>query len=184
MSGSGHKAYYRAGLRNSRISRYPRNAIDSFLRQQHNQSVHRCCSLPSHPQLILLQGIQWSTPLSDLIRDYFVLENEYATAHITIEDALSHRSGLPAHDSSYGGFHDGKKATVKDTVRDLRYLSMTTEPRTRFQYCNLMFVTASHVVESLTAVWLGDFLRERIWEPLDMKSTVCQNESSPSRHSC
>lgn len=120
------------------------------------------------------QGIQWSMPISDLIRDDFVLENDYATTHITIEDALSHRSGLPRHDFSYGGFRDGKKATIKDTVRDLRYLSLTAEPRTRFQYCNLMFVAASHVVESLTGVWLGDFLRERIWKPLDMKSTVRQ----------
>lgn len=67
---------------------------------------------------------------------------------------------------------DGKKATVKDTVRDLRYLQLTAEPRTTFQYCNLMFVVASHVVERLTGVWLGDFLKERIWEPLGMKSTV------------
>jgi CubicO group peptidase (beta-lactamase class C family) len=64
------------------------------------------------------------------------------------------------------------KASVKDTVRDLRYLALTAEPRTKFQYCNLMFVAASHVVESLTGQWLGEFLRQRIWEPLGMKSTV------------
>ena len=112
--------------------------------------------------------IQWSTPISELIRDDFVLENEYATTHTTIEDALSHRSGLPRHDMSYGG----TKATVKSTVRDLRYLALTAEPRTKFQYCNLMFVVASHVVETLTGAWLGDFLKERVWEPLGMKSTV------------
>jgi CubicO group peptidase (beta-lactamase class C family) len=112
-------------------------------------------------------NIQWSTPISELIRDDFVLENDYATTHTTIEDALSHRSGLPRHDFSYG-----KKTTVKDTIRDLRYLPLTAEPRTTFQYCNIMFLVASHVVESLTGVWLGDFLKERIWEPLGMKSTV------------
>jgi CubicO group peptidase (beta-lactamase class C family) len=117
-------------------------------------------------------NIQWSIPIADLIRDDFVLENDYATTHTTIEDALSHRSGLPRHDFSYGGLRDGKKATIKDTVRDLRYLKLTAEPRTTFQYCNLMFVVASHVVESLTGVWLGDFLKEQIWEPLGMKSTV------------
>lgn len=36
----------------------------------------------------------------------------------------------------------------------------------------MMFVVASHVVETLTGKWLGDFLRERIWEPLGMNGTV------------
>lgn len=35
-----------------------------------------------------------------------------------------------------------------------------------------MFVVAAHVVETLTGKWLGDFLRERIWEPLGMDGTV------------
>jgi len=60
-------------------------------------------------------------------------------------------------------------------VRSLRYLPLTAEPRTKFQYCNIMFVTVSHVVESLTGVWMGDFLSEKIWEPLGMKSTASKS---------
>ena len=119
--------------------------------------------------------VQWRTPVSHLIRDDFVLEDEYATTHITIEDILSHRTGLPRHDFSYGGHSDGHKARVVDVVRSLRYLPLTAEPRTRFQYCNLMFVLASHIIESLTGRWLGDLVHEWIWKPLDMKSTVCHD---------
>lgn len=116
--------------------------------------------------------VQWDTPISQLIRTDFVLENEYATNHITIEDALSHRSGMPRHDLSYGGHYDGHKATAKDIVRALRYLPITAEPRTRFQYCNMMYVVVSHIIEELTAAWLGDTLYDRILKPLGMKSTV------------
>jgi len=116
--------------------------------------------------------IEWDTPISDLIRDDFVLENDYATNHITIEDALSHRSGMPRHDLSYGGHIDGRKFTPKDLVRSLRHLPLTAEPRTHFQYCNLMYVVVSHVIETLSGKWLGDFLKERIWAPLNMHSTV------------
>lgn len=112
--------------------------------------------------------VQWDTTISELIRDDFVLENEYTTRHLTIEDVLSHRSGLPAHDFSYGGIN----ATVKSTIRDLRYLPMIAEPRTKFQYSNIMYMVASHVVETVTGKWLGDFLGEHIWAPLEMKSTV------------
>ena len=48
---------------------------------------------------------------------------------------------------------------------------MTAEVRTTFQYCNMMFVTAAHIVETLTGDWLGNFLRDRIWDPLSMSST-------------
>ena len=111
--------------------------------------------------------VKWSTPVSELIRDDFVLENDYATTHITIEDALSHRTGMPRHDLSIGG----PNSTVRDVVRSMRYLPLTEQPRTTFQYCNIMFIAISHAIETLTSKWLGDFIRDRIWEPLNMQSS-------------
>ena len=61
--------------------------------------------------------------------------------------------------------------TIREAVRKLRHLPMTTEPRTRFQYCNIMYVAVAHFVETYTGNWLGDILRKRIWEPLGMNST-------------
>ncbi|MCJ1229284.1 hypothetical protein MMC12_005949 [Toensbergia leucococca] len=111
--------------------------------------------------------IKWITPISSLIRDDFVLPDEYATAHVTLEDAASHRTGMPRHDGSYGKRND----TVQSVARSLRHLPMTAEIRTRWQYCNIMFKVLSHVVETVIGMWLGDFLRTRIWEPLSMSST-------------
>ena len=95
------------------------------------------------------------------------MTDEYATNHITLEDALSHRTGLPRHDLSYGG----PNYTLRDAVRSLRYLPTTAELRTKFQYCNIMYKVVSYVIETLTGMWLGDFLRVRIWAPLHMNST-------------
>lgn len=119
-------------------------------------------------------NIAWDTPISRLLPSDFILSDSYATTHITLEDALSHRTGMPRHDSSYGGLYgeDHHEGTPRDVVRSLRDLPMTKEPRTTWQYCNMMYVVASHVVEKLTGVWLGLFLREWIWEPLGMGSTV------------
>ena len=101
------------------------------------------------------------------MRDDFVLPDEYATAHVTIEDALSHRTGMPRHDYSYSG----SNVTVWEVVRNLRHLPMTAEIRTKFQYCNMMYIAISHFIETWTGMWLGDFLRKRIYEPLGMFST-------------
>ncbi|KAI9720465.1 MAG: hypothetical protein M1812_002971 [Candelaria pacifica] len=113
------------------------------------------------------RDITWTTPLSTLIREDFVLSDPYLTSQVTIADALSHRTGLPRHDFSYGG----RNATVRDVVRSLRFLTVTEPLRTRFLYCNIMYVAVSHAIETVTGMWLGDFLRERIWHPLGMRST-------------
>jgi CubicO group peptidase (beta-lactamase class C family) len=78
--------------------------------------------------------LQWNTPISSIIRDDFVMEDDYATHHVTIEDALSHRTGLPRHDMSYGGTYDGRDGTIRDIVRSIRWLPMTEELRSKFQY--------------------------------------------------
>ncbi|KAF8867149.1 beta-lactamase/transpeptidase-like protein [Acephala macrosclerotiorum] len=117
--------------------------------------------------------LNWQTPISSLIRDDFVLADEWATAHVSLEDALAHRTGVPRHDWSYGGeygddLHEGKP---RDVVRSLRDLPLAAEPRTTFHYCNIMYVVAGHVVSTLSGLSLKDFMRQRIWEPLGMKST-------------
>jgi len=109
-------------------------------------------------------NVRWTTPVYTLIRDDFVLKDEYATSHSTIEDILSHRTGIPSHNFSYGGTHEAKIQTLKDVVRSLRHFPMTTELRSKYQYSNIAFATAAYIIETLEGVSLGDFLRERIWE--------------------
>ena len=74
---------------------------------------------------------------------------------------------MPRHDLSLDGFN----TTVRDGVRKLRHLQMTAEPRAKWQYCNMMYIAVSHFIQTYTGKWLGNILRERIWEPLAMNST-------------
>lgn len=71
--------------------------------------------------------LDWTTPIAALIPDDFVLmDDPWATAHITLEDALSHRTGLPRHDKSNAHWLDDggerRVATPRDVTRSLRYL--------------------------------------------------------------
>lgn len=113
------------------------------------------------------ESISWQVPLAKVMREDFVLADEYTTSHVTLEDALSHRTGMPRHDFSIGD----SNVTVRDVVRNFRQLPLTAEIRTRFQYCNLMYIAVSHFIETWTGMWLGDFLRTRIYEPLGMVNT-------------
>lgn len=134
-----------------------------------------------------LQPLTWKTPISSLIRDDFVLMDEYTWEqdHLTIEDALTHRTGFPRHDKSLGltysddrgdGTHN---AAVRDFTRSLRHLPMTAEPRMTWRYCNIMFMVLSHVFQTLNGGrWIGDVFEEWIWEPLGMNSTFLSVEDA------
>ena len=113
------------------------------------------------------EKLAYDTPLSTLIRDDFVLQDEYATNHVTIEDSLSHRAGVGKYNISYGGPVD----TPKKITRSLRHFPMSSQLRTKYEYSNVMYIAASHALETVTGEWLGKTLKDKIWEPLGMKNT-------------
>ncbi|TQV97699.1 hypothetical protein V2A60_006568 [Cordyceps javanica] len=113
----------------------------------------------------------WETPIAAIVRDDFVLSDEWATAHVTLNDAVSHRTGMGRHDLSMHRVRGGRPVTPRDVARNLRHLPMMAEPRVRYSYCNLMYVTLGHVAETLTGVWLGEALRTHLWAPLGMDAT-------------
>ena len=113
--------------------------------------------------------LSWDSPIADFLREDFVLPDEHATLHTTIEDALSHRTGMPRHEASYGR---GTDETPQSIVRRLRYLPFTYAPRTQYQYNNQMYATMTHVIQTVTGVEQGKLTTEKIWKPLGMSSTT------------
>ncbi|KAL4884505.1 beta-lactamase/transpeptidase-like protein [Aspergillus karnatakaensis] len=111
--------------------------------------------------------IQWDTPVYSLIPEVFSLSDPYYTTHITITDMLSHRSGLPRHDTILL-----QNLTTKEILLRMKHLPLTAEIRTESQYCNLMYITAAYLVESVTGHSLDSFLHENIWSVLGMTSTT------------
>jgi CubicO group peptidase (beta-lactamase class C family) len=128
-----------------------------------------------------LSASGWTTPISSILRDDFVLQDDYMTEHATLEDAVCHRTGLMDHTMAMPHIMpDGKPATSRDHVRNMRNLPLSRPPRTEFHYDNWMFTTLSHLVETLTGEWLGDTLRKYLWDPLGMDSTFLSLEDALS----
>ncbi|TQV91011.1 hypothetical protein V2A60_008179 [Cordyceps javanica] len=134
----------------------------------------------SYPD-VLAKG--WATPMSSVIAEDFFLADDWATQHLTLDDAISHRTGLPRHDYAWRYTTNGSHTPVRDVVRNLRNLPLTAEPRTAYQYCNVMYMVLSHVIETLTKKPLQATFKELIWGPLKMTSTfmdVAEAKASPN----
>jgi len=108
--------------------------------------------------------LEWERPLQDYLPG-LRLDDPVVTGRVTITDLLAHRSGLPRHDLTWLGHPDRSRA---DLVRRLRFLPLSRDLRQQFQYCNLGYMVAGHLVEALSGVPWEEFVRSRLLTPLGM----------------
>ena len=118
--------------------------------------------------------LAWDQPIREVVPE-LILHDAYATAHLSLRDMLSHRSGLPRHDLAAWRL-DLPRA---EFVKRMRHLRLSAGFREKFQYNNLMYYLTAHVVERVTGQRWEDFVRERIFEPLGM--TASNFEPEPPR---
>jgi CubicO group peptidase (beta-lactamase class C family) len=107
--------------------------------------------------------LDWDKPVRDYLPD-FQLHDEFATREMTPRDLVTHRSGLPRHDLFWYGGSLGRE----EMYRRLKYLEPNASFRSRWQYQNLMFMTAGYLVEKRTGRSWDDLIRERLFTPLGM----------------
>ncbi|KAJ6021712.1 penicillin-binding protein [Penicillium herquei] len=111
-------------------------------------------------------NIQWDTPVHSIIANDFSMIDPWYTDHVTLRDILSHRSGLPRHDWLLLA-----NLTSQDIIQRIRHLPLTAEIRTIFQYNNLMYIVAAHILETVSGQSLQSLFIDRIWGPLNMTET-------------
>lgn len=107
--------------------------------------------------------LHWDTPMSDLLPEDFVMSEEGYTEQVTVEDILSHRSGIPGHDFSYLNRRAEYPDTPQSVTRNLRNLQNAAPPRTKFMYSNIMYIVASWLVEEMTGLAFSDFLHQNFF---------------------
>ena len=107
--------------------------------------------------------LDWDKPVRTYIPE-LRLHDRVASELITPRDLVTHRSGLPRHDLVW------YNATLsrKEIVDRLPYLEPTETFRSKFQYNNIMYMTAGYLVERLTGQSWEDAVRARIFTPLGM----------------
>jgi len=108
--------------------------------------------------------LAWDQPVRSYLPD-FQLQDPFATQEMTPRDLVTHRSGLPRHDALWYGRSFGRE----ELYRRLKFLEPSASFRSRWQYQNLMFVTAGYLVERITGRSWEDLIRERIFAPLEMR---------------
>lgn len=110
--------------------------------------------------------LDWDKPVREYLPG-FRMHDPVATEQLTPRDLVTHRSGLPRHDLLWYS----SSLTRAQLVDRLRYLESNKPIRSRFQYNNLMFVTAGYLGGQIAGMSWEDAVRQRILKPLGMTGT-------------
>ncbi len=110
--------------------------------------------------------LAWDDPVVQHLPT-FQLHDPYATREMRVRDLLIHRGGLPNTD-----FLWYPVARPRDDVAALiQYVRPSYSLRSDFVYQNVMYMMAGEVVESVSGKSWGEFVRTRLFEPLEMSRT-------------
>lgn len=94
--------------------------------------------------------------------------NDNLNNSVTVRDMMTHRTGLPRHDFSWYLFNTPSKDSL---MRRIQYQEPTAGLREIWQYNNFMFLTQGVIAEKLTGKSWEANVREKIFNPLGMKSS-------------
>ena len=110
--------------------------------------------------------LSWDEPVVTYL-PRFRLHDEVASKRMTPRDLVTHRSGLPRHDLVWYN----AKLTRQELVDRLPFLEPNEDFRVKFQYQNLMFLTAGHLSAEVAGMPWEEVLRTRILNPIGMKNS-------------
>jgi CubicO group peptidase (beta-lactamase class C family) len=117
--------------------------------------------------LVQAGKLEWNAPLRNYLPEYRLLD-PLTTELITPRDLVTHRSGLPRHDLVW---YNDTASTREEVVARLAHLEQSETLRAKFQYNNLMYLTAGYLIEKLTGASWEEAVRTRLLDPLGMVRT-------------
>jgi CubicO group peptidase (beta-lactamase class C family) len=101
---------------------------------------------------------------------------------VTIRELLSHTAGFTDYPKNFDFRKDYTEAQLLKIVEGI---PLAFPPGTKWSYSNLGYLTLGIVIHQVTGKFYGDFLQERIFQPLGMTTTRIISEADivPNRAS-
>ncbi|HEY4876117.1 MAG TPA: serine hydrolase [Puia sp.] len=112
--------------------------------------------------------VDYDKPVRNYLPDLKFFNDEMNNK-ITLRDMMSHRTGLPRHDLSWYFFNTQSRDSL---IQRIQYMEPSAGLREKWQYNNFMFLVLGVVVEKITGKSWEDNIREKIFQPLGMSSSV------------
>ena len=111
--------------------------------------------------------VAWDDPVIKYLPS-FQLKDPAVTRELTVRDLLTHRGGLGNADFLWYG----QSNSMAEILERVRLLEPAYSLRSRFVYQNVMYGVAGELIAKVSGQPWKQFVRTRIFEPLEMRDTV------------
>ena len=118
----------------------------------------------------------WDDPATKYLPE-LRLYNPFVNENLTIRDLVSHRVGLDTFSGDLLWYETNY--SDDEILNRLKYLKPTRGFRTGFGYQNLMFIAAGKIVEKVSGKTWGEFVKNKILDPLKMTRTTASIKNLP-----
>jgi len=111
--------------------------------------------------------------LDDALTKYFS-DAAPAWRNVTVRELLSHTAGFGDYPKD---FDFRKDWTETEELKLIESIPLAYAPGTKWDYSNFGYVTLGILIHRVTGEFYGDFLQQRIFQPLGMQSTRIISEA-------
>ncbi len=120
--------------------------------------------------------LKWGSTVAEVLPDLAGPKDAGLRA-VTLEQLLSHTSGVPADNDAIGALLD--RAAVRDEnldaarrwlARQVADLPLASKPGTRFEYANMNYVVAGAMIERVGGKTWEEQVTDRVFVPLGLKT--------------
>jgi CubicO group peptidase (beta-lactamase class C family) len=129
-------------------------------------SVTKSFTVASLATLVREGKLSWDKPVREYLPD-FKMYNDYTTMNVTPRDLVTHRTGLPRHDSSWYN----ATASREELYKRIQYLEPSAQLRATWQYNNFMYMTAGYMGGKVAGSGWETLVRDNIFTPLGMSNS-------------
>ncbi|KAF9097818.1 hypothetical protein BGX27_000910, partial [Mortierella sp. AM989] len=140
-------------------------------------SVSKAFAAATISELVGEGKVDWNTtPVSKYLPE-FQLQDPTFTSQLTFQDLLAHRTGFPETDMAWFFNTESRR----DLIKRMKYVKSETKLRAHVRYNNVMYAVAGEAAANVAGIKYEDLVREKIFEPLDLKNIGFSSEEM-SKH--
>jgi CubicO group peptidase (beta-lactamase class C family) len=107
----------------------------------------------------------------------FKLDNKAAGEQAIIRDLLCHRIGFRTFQGDFTYWTSN--LTRKEVIEKMGHIKATYPFRTTWGYTNAAFLTAGEIIPKATGMQWEDYIKVKIFDPLEMKNTLALSKDFP-----
>jgi CubicO group peptidase (beta-lactamase class C family) len=108
----------------------------------------------------------------------FKLDNKAAGEQAIIKDLLCHRIGFKTFQGDFTYWTSN--LTRSEVIEKMGHIKAMYPFRTTWGYTNAAFLTAGEIIPKVTGMQWEDFIKIKIFDPLEMKNTIALSKDFPN----